>query len=176
MIESLKSALVAGRSEQKRLPCGACVCIDYAHNAFSLAQLLRSLREYATGRLIVLFGSVGERTHLRRRDMGEVAAKGADLAILTSDNPGNESPEAIIADIAKGFDGSQTPYHAIPDRKTAILYALGLLQRGDILVLAGKGHETYQLIGQEKIPFCESDIVDEYIASQEKFDTAPAHL
>ncbi len=176
MVESLKSALVAGRSEQKRLPLGACVCIDYAHNAFSLAQLLCSLREYATGRLIVLFGSVGERTQLRRREMGEVAAKWADLAILTSDNPGNESPEAIIADIAKGFEGSQTPYQAIPDRKNAILYALGLLQRGDILVLAGKGHETYQLIGQDKLPFCESEIVNEYISSQEKLDTAPTPL
>ncbi|MBQ9806606.1 MAG: UDP-N-acetylmuramoyl-L-alanyl-D-glutamate--2,6-diaminopimelate ligase [Clostridia bacterium] len=175
-VKSLKNALVAGRSEQKRLPSGACVCIDYAHNAFSLRQLLLSLREYTKGRLIVLFGSVGERTQLRRREMGEVAAACGDLAILTSDNPGNEPPEDIIADIASGFEGSKTPYESIPDRKTAILYALGLLKRGDILVLAGKGHENYQLIGREKLPFCESEIVEAYIASQNQRDIASAPI
>ena len=167
----LQTVCVSGRSEQIVLPCGASVCIDYAHNAFSLQQLLTSLREYSPKRLLVLFGSVGERTQLRRREMGEIAARYADRAILTSDNPGTEPPENIIADIAKGFEGFDTPYVSIPDRKKAILYALGLLENGNILVLAGKGHERYQLIGAEKLPFCEKKIVEDYIASQNECAT-----
>lgn len=174
-VELLKTALVAGRSEQIALPSGACVCIDYAHNAFSLKQLLLSLRDYTKGRLFVLFGSVGERTQLRRREMGAVAAAYADVAILTSDNPGNEPPEDIIAEIAEAFAGSSTPYVSIPDRKDAILYALEQLQKGDVLVLAGKGHETYQLIGREMLPFSEHEIVGAYKNACKK-DLDPASI
>lgn len=166
-------ASVAGRSEQLLLPIGAVVCIDYAHNPFSLQRLLSSLHEFSHRKLYVLFGSVGERTKLRRREMGEVAAKYADYAVLTSDNPGNEPPEDIIADIAQGFAPFDTPFVSIPDRKEAILHALGLLQNGDVLVLAGKGHENYQLIGQKKLPFCEKQIVTEYLSAQKKTDPLP---
>ena len=156
---ALHSALVDGRSEVFALSSGASVIIDYAHNGTSLYHLLTTLREYEPNRLIALFGSVGERTKQRRHELGEVAAELCDLCILTSDNPGNEDPDAIIADIAKAFEGKKTPYLAIPDRREAIRTAVDLTQAGDILVLAGKGHENYQLIGNEKIPFSEREIL-----------------
>ena len=168
---SLRSARVPGRAEQLPIPSGACVCIDYAHNAFSLQALLVALRQYQPRRLTVLFGSVGGRTQIRRREMGAIAAKYADYAILTSDNPACEAPEEIIADIAKGFGKRTDAYVSIPDRKKALLWALKDAKAGDILVLAGKGHENYQLIGNEKIPFCERTIVEDYIATTKQKET-----
>ena len=157
--ESLADASVCGRSEIIPLPNGATAVIDYAHNGISLSNLLQTLREYNPYRLITLFGSVGGRTQQRRAELGEVAASLCDLAILTSDNPDTESPEDIIADIARAFYGKSTPYIALPDREAAIKKAVDLTQSGDILVLAGKGHENYQLIDGKKIPFCEMDIL-----------------
>ncbi len=154
---ALESVGIAGRSEVLGLANGALAVIDYAHNGVSLRHLLCDLRKYRPNRLIVLFGSVGERTRLRRRELGEVAEECADLAILTSDNPGCEDPTAIIRDIALGMD--RTPHMEIPDRREAILTAVGLLHPDDILVLAGKGHERYQLIGKQKCPFCEREIL-----------------
>ena len=160
---ALQNALVDGRSEVFTLSSGASVIIDYAHNGTSLYYLLTTLREYQPQRLIALFGSVGERTKRRRHELGAVAAELCDLCILTSDNPGNEDPDAIIADIAKAFEGKKTPYLAISDRREAIRTAVDLTQAGDILVLAGKGHENYQLIGDEKIPFSEREILADAI-------------
>lgn len=163
---TLADAAVAGRSEVIPLPNGARAVIDYAHNGESLAQLLITLREYSPARLIVLFGSVGERSQMRREELGTVAAKHSDLAILTSDNPGNEAPEVIIAEIAKAFVGASTPYLCIPDRAEAIRAAVDLTKKGDILVLAGKGHEDYQLIGNKKLSFCEKEILLEAAKKQ----------
>ena len=154
---------VDGRSEWISLPNGAAVVIDYAHNGESLCQILTSLREYAPNRLITLFGSVGERSQLRRAELGRVAAELSDLCILTSDNPGCEDPEAIIREIAAALKPHKTPYHTVTDRREAIEFALALTQKGDILLLAGKGHEAYQLIGREKLPFSEREIVSHYI-------------
>ncbi len=156
---ALRSVTVAGRSELIPLPNGACAVIDYAHNRASMESLLLSLRQYATHRLIALFGSVGERSQMRRHELGEVAASLCDLCILTSDNPGTEPPEAIIDEIAEAFVGSSVPYLKIIDRAEAIRTALSLMRSGDILVLVGKGHETYQLIGKEQIAFCERAIL-----------------
>lgn len=150
---------VPGRSEILHLANGAIAVIDYAHNKASLRQLLEALRACRPERLICLFGSVGDRTSLRRAELGAVAAELADLCILTSDNPGNEPPEQIIADIAASFRGSETPFLCIPDRAEAIRRAVAMLRPGDILALAGKGHETYQLIGNEKVPFSEREIL-----------------
>lgn len=158
---ALLRAAVAGRSECYALPTGAVAVIDYAHNRESLYQVLSSLREYRPHRLFCLFGSVGERTQLRRRDLAEVAAALADECILTSDNPGNEPPEQIIAEIAS-YLPSDFPHARIPDRKDAILYALKGASAGDVVLLAGKGHETYQLIGNEKLPFEERKIIEEF--------------
>ena len=162
-VQALSDVTVSGRSELIALPNGACAVIDYAHNGESLAKLLTTLREYAPNRLIVLFGSIGERAQMRRVELGSVAASLSDLAILTSDNPANEPPEAIIADIAQAFALSKTPYLAIPDRAEAIRHAVRICRSGDILVLAGKGHENYQLIGNQKIPFSERAIIAETV-------------
>jgi len=155
----LSNASVMGRSELIPLPNGACAVIDYAHNRASLEGLLTSLREYAPTRLIALFGSVGGRSQMRRRELGEVAAALCDLCILTSDNPANEPPMQIIDDIAQAFVGTSVPYLKIADRTEAIREAVKRTRCGDILVLAGKGHECYQLIGEEKLPFCEREIL-----------------
>ena len=156
---ALSAIRVDGRSECYPLPSGAIAVIDYAHNEESLRSILTSLREYKPRRLICVFGSVGERSQLRRATLGAVASSLADFSIITSDNPGNESPEKIIDEIAAAFDRSS--YLGIADRREAILYAASLSKKGDILLLAGKGHETYQLIGDKKIPFDERQILSE---------------
>lgn len=166
-IDALAQIRVDGRSEWCSLPGGGAAVIDYAHNGESLRQILTALREYAPNRLIALFGSVGERTQLRRRELGAVASSLADFCFLTSDNPGNESPDAIIDEIAEAFEGTQTEYVKIPDRREAILSALRMTGENDILLLAGKGHEKYQLIGNEKQYFCEKEIIEEYINTTE---------
>lgn len=158
----LAQSSVEGRTETVNLKNGACAVIDYAHNGIGLEKLLTSLRAYKPRRLICLFGSVGERSQLRRREMGDVAARHCDLAILTSDNPAKEDPTSIISDIAQSFTNTKTPYLTIPDREAAIRTAAELTEAGDILVLAGKGHESYQLIGTERIPFSERSILEDY--------------
>ena len=156
---ALAEVRIEGRSEVVPLENGALAVIDYAHNGESLSRLLSSLRDYSPTRLTVLFGSVGERTQMRREELGRASAAVADLAILTSDNPGSEDPDAIIDGIAKAFLGSNVPYLRIPDRREAILSAVRQAIPGEILVLAGKGHEDYQLIGREKVPFSERSIL-----------------
>lgn len=156
---ALQHAETGGRAQCIPLSCGAIAVIDYAHNGGALRNLLQALREYHPKRILCLFGSVGERTQLRRAELGAAAAELADLCILTSDNPGCEPPQQILDEIALSFVGSDTPYECIPDRKAAIERAVSLARAGDILVLAGKGHETYQLIGTEKQPFSEKEIL-----------------
>ena len=158
-VESLEKLSIRGRAECISLPNGALCVIDYAHNGESLRHLLTSLRVYHPSRLICLFGSVGERTQVRRRELGEVARELADLSILTSDNPGTEEPMQIIDEIAAAFGDNRKAYIKIPDRSDAIRCAISMLTKDDILVLAGKGHEEYQLIGREKIPFSEREII-----------------
>lgn len=164
--KTLEGLTVAGRSEVYPLGGGRIAVIDYAHNGESLRGLLAELRKFPHRRLLCLFGSVGERTALRRRDLGLAAAENADFCVLTSDNPGTEAPEAILLEIAEAFVGKSTPYVSVPDRKKAIRYAVDQMTEGDILVLAGKGHEAYQLIGDQKLPFSEREILME--AASEK--------
>lgn len=159
--ESLKTAAVMGRSEIIALPNGAYVVIDYAHNGASLTQLLTTLRAYSPARLICLFGSIGGRAQIRRRELAKAAISLCDLSVLTSDNPAFEDPEAIIDEIAQIFEEQNKPYLRCADRAEAIRQAIALTQQDDILVLAGKGHENYQLIKDQKIPFCEKAIVIE---------------
>ena len=131
--------------------------IDYAHNGESLSAALKALRVYRPNRLICLFGSVGGRTEIRRRELGIAASAYADLSILTSDNPDKEPPLDIISDIAEYMKDAD--YVSVPDRKDAIAYAVSIAKPGDIVLLAGKGHETYQLINGKKIPFSEREIL-----------------
>ena len=157
---TLSSANIPGRCEPITYPGGPHILIDYAHNEKSLRELLVTMRDYLedNGRLFVLFGSVGERTRERRAAMGAVASEYADFCILTSDNPGTEDPMDIIREIHRGFV-NDTPYLMIPDRREAILKAISLTGPNDLLLLAGKGHENYQLIGKDKLPFSEREIV-----------------
>ncbi len=168
IVSTLKNVRIQGRFETYALPNGATVVIDYAHNGVSLKAALSSLREYSPTRLICLFGSVGGRTKMRRAELGLVASRDADFCILTSDNPDFESPNAIIAEIASYFTTNSCPYVAIADRKKAIEHALSISQHGDIILLAGKGHETYQLICGQREKFSEAEIISEYCKSLEK--------
>ncbi len=156
-VDALEKVKIDGRFETFTLR-GADYVIDYAHNGESLRSVLTSLREYGPKRLICLFGSVGGRTFGRRSEMGRVAAELCDLSVLTADNPDTEPPMEIIDDIAKSYSAGQE-FVKIPDRAEAIKYALERAEAGDIVLFAGKGHETYQLIAGKRIPFCERDIL-----------------
>lgn len=161
--EKLEDVHIKGRFEMVRALPYATFIIDYAHNRVSLTSALETLRLYNPTRLICLFGSVGGRTQGRRVELGSVAAQLADLAILTSDNPDREDPEAILDDIASQFRFGGCPYVRIPDRADAIRYAASIAKEGDVFLFAGKGHEDYQLIFGEKRPFSERDILMEAV-------------
>jgi len=133
--------------------------IDYAHNGASMRAMLTSLRSYSPKRLVCLFGSVGGRTQIRRPELGNAAADLADFCILTSDNPDFEKPEKIIEDIERSFAGKKCKYISVPDRAEALKYAFDNSKKGDIILLAGKGHEEYQLIEGRKTPFSERQIL-----------------
>ncbi len=158
---SLATIAIKGRCEAVEVLPDAIFLIDYAHNGVSLRAVLETLRCYAPDRLICLFGSVGGRTQLRRPELGRVASELCDLAILTADNPDFEDPSAIISEIAAAFTPDGCPYLAIPDRTEAIRAAVRDARPGDIVLLAGKGHEDYQLIRGEKVPFDERAILHE---------------
>ena len=165
---SLATAVVGGRFETVTHPAMPDVTfvIDYAHNRASLTAVLDALADYSPRRLICLFGSVGGRTKERRRDLAEAAAHRCDLCILTSDNPGCEPPEEIISEIDAAFPPDACPRVAIPDRAEAIRYAVDIASEGDVILLAGKGHEDYQLVGVKRIPFSETDILLEAIRAR----------
>ena len=164
---SLKNIRVKGRFETYELPNGATTVIDYAHNGVSLKAALVALRVYEPKRLICLFGSVGGRTKIRRAELGLVASRDADFCILTSDNPDREPPSVIIGEIATYFTNGTCPYVAIPDRRKAIEYALENSEAGDIILLAGKGHESYQMINGVREEFSEADIIKDFCKNYE---------
>lgn len=164
--KALKAAKVKGRIEMVKISDAFTLMIDYAHNAMSLESLLTTLREYRPTRLVCLFGCGGNRSKLRRYEMGEVSGRLADLTIITSDNPRNEEPQAIIDDIKIGIGRTEGEYVEIADRKEAIAYAIHHGQPGDIIVLAGKGHEDYQEIKGKKYPMDERDLIREILAEQ----------
>ena len=139
------------------------VMIDYAHNAMALESLLSTLREYHPSRLICLFGCGGNRDPERRFSMGEVSGRMADLTIITSDNPRNEEPQAIIDNIVTGIRKTDGRYVTIIDRREAIAWAIHHGEPGDIIVLAGKGHEDYQIIKGKKYPMDERVIIREIL-------------
>jgi UDP-N-acetylmuramoyl-L-alanyl-D-glutamate--2,6-diaminopimelate ligase len=123
----------------------------------SLLNALSVLRGYARGRLICIFGSVGGRTRERRRELGQTAARLADLCIVTSDNPDFEAPEDIISEIAAHIPAEKCI--CITDRAEAVAYALNTAEDGDLLLFAGKGHEEYQLVNGKKLPFSERELI-----------------
>lgn len=157
----LRTAVIPGRMENVSIRDSYSIFIDYAHNALALDHILRTLREYRPARLICLFGCGGNRARDRRYSMGETSGQLADLSIVTSDNPRYEEPDAIIEDILVGMRRSGGRYIRITDRREAIAYTLSIALPGDIILLAGKGHETYQEIQGCKYPMDEREIVYE---------------
>ena len=164
--KALKAAKVKGRIEMVKVSDDFTLMIDYAHNAMSLESLLTTLKEYEPKRLVCVFGCGGNRSKLRRYEMGEVSGRLADLTIITSDNPRDEEPQAIIDDIKIGISKTAGHYVEIADRKEAIAYAIRHGQPGDIIVLAGKGHEDYQEIKGKKYPMDERDLIRDILAEQ----------
>ena len=168
--EALRKAKVKGRIEMIKVSDDFTLMIDYAHNAMSLESLLTTLKEYHPKRLVCLFGCGGNRSKDRRYEMGEVSGRLADLTIITSDNPRFEEPQAIIDDIKTGIGRTNGKYVEICDRKEAIRYAIEHGEPGDVIVLAGKGHEDYQEIRGVKYPMDERVLIAEVLEelAQEK--------
>ena len=164
--QMLPKAHVKGRIEPVKVSDDFTMLIDYAHNAMALESLLTTLREYRPGRLVCLFGCGGNRDRNRRFEMGEVSGRLADLTVITSDNPRNEEPLDIIADIRTGIAKTNGEYVEIPDRKEAIRYCIKNGKPGDIIVLAGKGHEDYQEIRGVKHPMDERVLVAEILEEE----------
>ena len=141
---------VPGRLEPVANPSGKTVLVDYAHTPDALRAVLDSLRSLTRGRVITVFGCGGNRDPGKRPEMGAAAAQGSDWVFVTSDNPRHEDPNAIIASIISGIDG---PHTVEPDREKAIHAAILSAKSGDIVLIAGKGHETTQIIGDQSNPF-----------------------
>ena len=137
------------------------VVIDFAHTPDALRRVLTTMRPLTSGRLIVLFGAGGDRDRGKRPDMARAVARVADLVVITSDNPRTEDPESIIDDIVPGMN--ESPFERLADRREAIGYALSQAGSEDLVLLAGKGHERYQVIGTERQPFNERLIVGEHL-------------
>ncbi len=152
---------VGGRLE-KLYDGGFTIMRDYAHTPDGLEKLLSTLKPLARNRLVVLFGSAGERDKTKRPMMGEICAKYGDELIVTSDNPAHEEPWDIINQVVEGIPQGKN-YTAFVEREAAIHYAIEQLQSGDLLVLCGKGHEDYQIIGDEYVHFDEKEIVEKYL-------------
>lgn len=163
MQAALKVAKTKGRIEKIKVSDDFTLMIDYAHNAMSLESLLTTLKEYQPKRLVCLFGCGGNRSRLRRFEMGEVSGRLADLTVITSDNPRFEEPQAIIDDIRTGITKTDGAFVEIIDRKEAIRYVIEHGQPGDVIVLAGKGHEDYQEIKGVKYPMDERVLIQEVL-------------
>ena len=154
-----------GRLERVKEVRGTKVFIDYAHTPDALKNLLLTLREITEGRLIIVFGCGGDREKEKRPIMGKIAAEIADLVVITSDNPRSEPPESIVEEIASGIP-PKFSYVAIVDRRDAIRYALSTASPNDTVVIAGKGHEDYQIFADKIIHFSDKEVVIEWAKEQ----------
>ena len=163
VLSALNTIQVKGRLEIIKTPGDYTLMIDYAHNAMALESLLHTLRDYNPGRIVTVFGCGGNRSKTRRYEMGEVSGKLSDFTIITSDNPRFEEPQAIIDDIIVGMKKTDGKYIDICDRKEAIRYAIEHGRPGDVIVLAGKGHETYQEIKGVKYDMDERVLIKEVL-------------
>src|SRR5207249_4455832 len=160
---------VPGRLESVEAGQLFSVYVDYAHTDDALANTLRTVRELRPRRLIVVFGCGGDRDRTKRPLMGSAAARLSDLAILTSDNPRTEDPLAIVAEVEKGIrqvTSNPERYRILPDRKEAIRAAIMEADGGDAVVIAGKGHETYQILRDRTIPFDDREVAREILRAR----------
>lgn len=160
---------VKGRVEVVPTDGDYTILIDYAHTPDALENVLRSMRKVTPGRLVALFGCGGDRDRKKRPIMGRIAAECADFVVVTSDNPRTEQPEAIIEDILEGMRDSTTPKEVICSRPDAIEWAIEHHLPGDVIILAGKGHEDYQIIGHEKHHMDEREIVAEVLRKRKMY-------
>ncbi len=161
--EALGNIYVPGRSEIVPNKKGLTIMIDYAHTPESLENILQTVKSYTRGRVISVFGCGGDRDKTKRAIMGEISGKIADFTIITSDNPRTENPKEIIEQIEEGIKKANDKYTTIVDRKEAIKYAISMATKADIIVLAGKGHETYQEINGERHHLDEREIIKQII-------------
>jgi UDP-N-acetylmuramoyl-L-alanyl-D-glutamate--2,6-diaminopimelate ligase len=156
-----------GRFERVAHAGDFAVVVDYAHTDDALRNVLRTARDVASGRVITVFGCGGDRDRTKRAPMGEAAASLSDVVIATSDNPRTEDPEAILRDVEEGLRSSGRPYLKIVDRREAIRRAVAQAHAGDIVVIAGKGHEDYQIVGTEKRHFDDREVAREALAERD---------
>ena len=165
--ESIKKALqevrVPGRSELVNNKKNLTIMLDYAHSPESLESILHAVKGYTRGKVISVFGCGGDRDTTKRAIMGEISGKIADYTIITSDNPRTEDPEEIVKEVESGIKRTKGKYVCIVDRKKAIEHAIKMATKNDIVVLAGKGHETYQEVNGVKNPFDEKTIIKQII-------------
>lgn len=152
---------IPGRFERFETPDKTSVIVDYAHSPDSLRNVLTTIRGFATGRVVTVFGCGGDRDTTKRAEMGEIAGTHSDLCVLTSDNPRTEDPEAILDQITPGLAATGTPFARFADRRLAIAYALASAGPDDIVLVAGKGSEPHQIVGEELIPFSDMATVRE---------------
>ncbi len=163
VVEGLSDITVKGRVQAVKTNRDFQVIVDYAHNAASLESLLRTLRKYVDGRLICVFGCGGDRAKSRRFEMGEVSGKFADFTVITSDNPRTESPEQILNDVETGVKKTSGEYIKILDRTAAIGYAVTHAKTGDMVIIAGKGHEDYQIFADRTIHFDDVEVATQIL-------------
>jgi UDP-N-acetylmuramoyl-L-alanyl-D-glutamate--2,6-diaminopimelate ligase len=160
--------VIPGRLEPIDNSRGARIVVDFAHTPDGLFQVLRSLDSLPHRRIITVFGCGGDRDRSKRPVMGGIAQRYSDLAILTSDNPRTENPSRILEEVATGMTDGGRPYEIIPDRREAIARAVGLVGEGDILLVAGKGHETGQILGTKLHQFDDRTVVREILAETDR--------
>lgn len=164
IIKGLSNASgVLGRVEVVPTDTDYTVIIDYAHTPDGLENIISTVKDFAVGKVITLFGCGGDRDNTKRPIMGEIAGRLSDYSIITSDNPRTEDPDAIISEIVEGIKKTDGEYKVIADRREAIAYALDNAKKDDVIILAGKGQETYQIIGKEKYDFDERVVVYKHL-------------
>lgn len=152
---------VPGRFQTIKSHRGFNAIVDYAHTPDGLENILKTAREFVKGRIITVFGCGGDRDRTKRPIMGEIGGRLSDICVITSDNPRTEDPELIIKDVEEGIKGTGCPYECICDRKEAILHAISIAKEGDVVVIAGKGHEDYQIFKDKTIHFDDAEVVRE---------------
>ena len=161
---SLKSYVgVKGRAEV--IPTGHeyTVLVDYAHTPDALENIITTVQGFVNGKIVTVFGCGGDRDKTKRPQMGKIATELSDVTVITTDNPRTEDPSKIIEEIVAGIESKSATYEVIENRKTAICHALDKLETGDVMIIAGKGHETYQIFGNEKIHFDDREVVTEHL-------------
>ncbi len=168
MEQAVREIKVPGRMECVEGLMDASVFVDYAHNAMSLESILRTVREYEAGRIVTVFGCGGNRSRERRYEMGETAGTYGDYTIITTDNPRYEEPADIIQDIIKGIEKTEGAYRVVPDRREAVRHAIEKRKAGDVIIIAGKGHETYQEIRGVRYDMDDRMLVKEAMESWEQ--------